>query len=77
MAAQNAGSTRAKGLEEMTVSMLLGEEGLQKQELKRMVDWLKNEAKPFLNPIIKPAIHIHFTLLIYMDFPRLNMKVKQ
>ncbi len=45
-AAQNAGSTNAKGLEEMTVSMLLGEEGLQKQELERLVEWLKNDAKP-------------------------------
>ena len=46
LAAQNAGSTRAKGLEEMTVSMLLGEEGLQKEELERLVAWLRDEAKP-------------------------------
>jgi glycosyltransferase involved in cell wall biosynthesis len=46
MAAQKAGSTRAKGLEEMTVSMLLGEEGLQKAELDKMVDWLADVAKP-------------------------------
>jgi glycosyltransferase involved in cell wall biosynthesis len=46
LAARKAGSTRAKGLEEMTLSMLLGEEGLQKAELDRMVDWLVNEAKP-------------------------------
>lgn len=46
LAAQKAGSTRAKGLEEMTLSMLLGEEGQQKSELDRMVDWLVNEAKP-------------------------------
>lgn len=46
LAAQKAGSTRAKGLEEMTVSMLLGEEGLQKAELDRMVDWLAEEARP-------------------------------
>ncbi len=57
MAAQNAGSTRAKGLEEMTVSMLLGEEGLQKQELERMVSWLKNEAKPDL-------VHLSNALLL-------------
>ena len=37
LAAQNAGSTRANGLEEMTVSMLLGEEGLQKDELENLV----------------------------------------
>ena len=33
LASKFAGSTRAKGLEEMTVSMLLGEEGQQKEEL--------------------------------------------
>ena len=57
LAAQNAGSTRAKGLEEMTVSMLLGEEGLQKQELERMVKWLKEEAKP-------DVVHLSNALLL-------------
>lgn len=46
MAARKAGSTRAKGLEEMTLSMLLGEEGSQHAELEKMVDWLATEAKP-------------------------------
>jgi len=46
MAARKAGSTRAKGLEEMTISMLLGEDGGQKEELERLVDWLADEAKP-------------------------------
>jgi len=40
MAARKAGSTRAKGLEEMTISMLLGEEGNQKEELERLVGFL-------------------------------------
>ena len=40
MAARKAGSTRAKGLEGMTISMLLGEDGGQKEELERLVDWL-------------------------------------
>ena len=40
MAASMAGSTDAKGLDEMTVSMLLGEHGKQKEELERMVDWI-------------------------------------
>lgn len=48
MAARKAGSTRAKGLEEMTISMLLGEDGNQKEELERLVDWLADEAKPDL-----------------------------
>ena len=46
LAAKNAGSTRAKGLEEMTISMLKGEDGLQHDELERLVEWLKDEAKP-------------------------------
>ena len=57
MAAHKAGSTRAKGLEEMTVSMLLGEDGLQKAELDRMVDWLANEAKP-------DVVHLSNALLL-------------
>ena len=56
-AAQKAGSTRAKGLEEMTVSMLLGEEGQQKEELERMVDWLVHEAKP-------DVVHLSNALLL-------------
>ncbi|MEI7829371.1 MAG: glycosyltransferase family 4 protein [Prolixibacteraceae bacterium] len=57
MAAQKAGSTRAKGLEEMTVSMLLGEEGQQKAELDRMVDWLAEVAKP-------DVVHLSNALLL-------------
>lgn len=57
LAAQNAGSTRAKGLEEMTVSMLLGEEGLQKDELERLVIWLRDEAKP-------DVVHLSNALLL-------------
>ncbi len=57
LAAQKAGSTRAKGLEEMTLSMLLGEEGLQHAELEKMVDWLGHEAKP-------DVIHLSNALLL-------------
>jgi glycosyltransferase involved in cell wall biosynthesis len=45
-AASKAGSTRAKGLEEMTISMLLGEKGKQHEELERMTDWMKDHFKP-------------------------------
>lgn len=45
-AAKRAGSTNAKGLEDMTVSMLLGEQGKQKEELERMVDWISDHCKP-------------------------------
>jgi glycosyltransferase involved in cell wall biosynthesis len=57
MAARKAGSTRAKGLEEMTISMLLGEEGNQKVELERLVDWLVDEAKP-------DVVHLSNALLL-------------
>ena len=57
LAARFAGSTRAKGLEEMTVSMLLGEEGQQKDELERMVDWIVENCDP-------DVIHLSNALLL-------------
>jgi glycosyltransferase involved in cell wall biosynthesis len=42
MAAGMAGSTRAKGLSEMTISMLKGEQGNQHEELDRMIEWIQN-----------------------------------
>jgi glycosyltransferase involved in cell wall biosynthesis len=39
-AAKMAGSTNPKGLEDMTISMLLGEQGEQKKELDHLVDWI-------------------------------------
>jgi glycosyltransferase involved in cell wall biosynthesis len=46
MAARRAGSTRAAGLEDMTISMLNGPEGYQAQELDELIRFLKNELKP-------------------------------
>ena len=57
IAAKNAGSTRAKGLEEMTISMLLGEDGQQKEELERMVNWIAEHCKP-------DVIHLSNALLL-------------
>jgi glycosyltransferase involved in cell wall biosynthesis len=57
MAASMAGSTNAKGLEEMTVSMLLGEEGKQQRELERLVDWISEHCKPDI-------VHISNALLL-------------
>jgi glycosyltransferase involved in cell wall biosynthesis len=57
MAARKAGSTRAKGLEGMTISMLRGEDGGQKEELERLVDWLVDEAKP-------DVVHLSNALLL-------------
>lgn len=57
LAAGMAGSTNAKGLEEMTISMLLGEEGAQSEELDKMVDWIGEHCKP-------DVIHLSNALLL-------------
>ncbi|MCA1746605.1 MAG: glycosyl transferase, partial [Bacteroidales bacterium] len=57
LAAKFAGSTRAKGLEEMTISMLLGEQGEQREELDRMIEWLSEHCKP-------DVIHLSNALLV-------------
>ena len=57
LAASMAGSTRAKGLGEMTISMLLGEQGLQKEDLEKMVDWIAENCQP-------DVIHISNALLL-------------
>jgi glycosyltransferase involved in cell wall biosynthesis len=56
-AAHMANSTRASGLEEMTISMLLGEDGQQKDELEKLTDWLATHLKP-------DVIHISNALLL-------------
>ncbi len=68
LAASKAGSTRAKGLEEMTISMLLGEDGKQKEELERMVDWIADHCKPDI-------IHISNALLLGLAH-KIREKVK-
>lgn len=57
MASSMAGSTNAKGLEDMTVSMLLGEDGKQQEELERLIDWLEENCKP-------DVVHISNALLL-------------
>lgn len=44
-AAHMAGSTNPKGLEDMTISMLLGELGEQKKELDHLIDWIAEHCK--------------------------------
>ena len=71
LASKFAGSTRAKGLEEMTISMLLGEEGQQKDELQRMVDWIVENCSP-------DVIHLSNALLLGLSQQlgeRLNVPV--
>jgi len=67
IAASMAGSTDAKGLDEMTVSMLLGEHGKQKEELERMVNWIADHCEP-------DVIHISNALLLGMA-PRLKERL--
>jgi glycosyltransferase involved in cell wall biosynthesis len=57
VAAHLSGSTSAKGLEEMTLSMLQGEEGKQASELEHLVHWLEHEGKPDI-------IHLSNALLL-------------
>ncbi len=56
-AAKKSGSTRAAGLEEMTISMLLGEEGHQASELDHLIKYLKKEVKP-------DVVHLSNSLLL-------------
>ncbi len=58
-AAKKAGSTRADGLEEMTISMLNGAEGFQEKELQELIDFLKNHEKP-------DVVHLSNALLMGM-----------
>lgn len=56
-AAKKAGSTRAEGLEDMTISMLLGEDGRQASELEHMINFLKMHIKP-------DVVHLSNALLL-------------
>jgi len=51
-----------KALGEMTVSMLKGEDGYQKKEIEKLVEWLKHEDAP-------DVISIPYTLLISLAEP--------
>lgn len=71
LAAGMAGSTNPKGLESMTISMLLGETGEQKKELDHLIDWLEEHCQPDI-------IHLSNALLIGLARrikERLNVKV--
>ena len=56
-AAKKSGSTRASGLEEMTISMLMGEQGRQASQLDHLIKYLKREIKPDL-------VHLSNALLL-------------
>lgn len=57
LAAKKSGSTRATGLEEMTLSMLQGENGHHASELDHLIQHLKNEIAP-------DVVHLSNSLLL-------------
>jgi glycosyltransferase involved in cell wall biosynthesis len=59
LAASKAGSTRANGMEALTESMLLGEDGLQREDLIEVVTFLKDHVKP-------DVVHFSNALLLGM-----------
>ncbi|HEX7900799.1 MAG TPA: glycosyltransferase family 4 protein [Planctomycetota bacterium] len=56
IAAKRAGSVRAKGLGEMTLSVLQGREGRQAKELERLVRWLESMEKPQITHLSSPLL---------------------
>ncbi len=56
-AARRAGSTRAAGLADMTLSMLQGAAGRQAEELDQLVSWLQAERRP-------TVVHLSNALLL-------------
>jgi glycosyltransferase involved in cell wall biosynthesis len=67
-AASRAGSTRAGGLETLTLSMLRGENGRQADELARLVDWLRRDFRP-------EVVHLSNALLLGLA-DRIRQQVK-
>ncbi len=56
-ASKKSGSTRASGLEEMTISMLMGEEGRQASQLNQLITYLASEIEP-------DVVHLSNALLL-------------
>lgn len=57
LAAKKSGSTSATGLEEMTISMLQGEQGRQASELDHLIKYLQNHGTP-------DVVHLSNALLL-------------
>jgi glycosyltransferase involved in cell wall biosynthesis len=57
LVAKKSGSTRASGLEEMTISMLMGENGRQASELDHLIQFLNKEIQP-------EVVHLSNALLL-------------
>ncbi|MDR2038920.1 MAG: glycosyltransferase family 4 protein [Bacteroidales bacterium] len=52
-----SGTTSAEGMEEMTLSMITGDDRAFREQVTQLVDWIKNQEKP-------DVIHLSSTLLI-------------
>ena len=62
LASRKSLSTNPKLLGEMTVSVLKGEDGFQRKEIEKLIDWLKSEQLP-------DVISLPYTLLISLAAP--------
>lgn len=62
LASRKSISTNPKMLGEMTVSVLKGEDGFQRKEIDKLIDWLKAEELP-------DVINLPYTLLIGLAAP--------
>jgi len=62
LASRKSLSTNPKMLGEMTVSVLKGEDGFQRKEIHKLIDWLKTESLP-------DVINLPYTLLIGLAAP--------
>ena len=62
LASRKSISTNPRMLGEMTVSVLKGEDGFQRKEIHKLIDWLKTESLP-------DVINLPYTLLIGLAAP--------
>ena len=62
LASRKSISTNPKMLGEMTVSVLKGEDGFQRKEIHKLIDWLKTESLP-------DVINLPYSLLISLAEP--------
>ena len=62
LAASMSGTTSAAGMEDMTMSMITGEDGAFKRNVADMIEWIKREGRP-------DVVHLSSSLLIGIATP--------
>ena len=68
-AASKSGTTTPKGLEELTLSMITGEDTVFQTEIQKMTDWIRTQEKPDI-------IHLSSSLLIGIaKFLRIQLQI--